>query len=59
MFHIIPFEDSYPHQNGLDCECCPRIDPGNSKLILHNAYDGRMPPENWLTDMVNREHQSS
>jgi hypothetical protein len=59
FYHLLPTNDAYPHQNSLSCECCPEVDPMNLLLIIHQPYDNRPKPEEWLLEMVSREHQSS
>jgi len=44
IWHVEPSNDLKEHvTKGLNCHCKPAIDvqPNGSKLVIHNAYDGR------------------
>ena len=40
VYHVIPVDDFWEHEESEGCMCKPRIEE-NGKLIVHNSYDGR------------------
>ena len=43
ILHVIPANDSKPHEDKSTCACDPRIEIINGNMIfIHDAYDGRV-----------------
>ena len=40
IYHVIPVDDTYSHEESAGCDCEPRIGE-NGCIIVHNSYDGR------------------
>jgi hypothetical protein len=40
--HVVPLDDLFPHSDGTECLCSPRVEVHGAKLlIIHNSFDGR------------------
>lgn len=40
--HVVPINDTSPHEESVTCACAPRSEGVNGTLlVIHNAYDGR------------------
>jgi hypothetical protein len=41
VIHVIPMRDLRDHLQGSDCWCNPKPSPNESRIVVHNALDGR------------------
>lgn len=39
--HVMPLDDTKPHDESRSCACHPRIDIRANNVVIHNSYDGR------------------
>lgn len=40
--HVLPVNDTQPHQEDSTCNCNPKILNENfTMIVVHNSYDGR------------------
>lgn len=43
VLHVVPENDTRPHQDSTGCSCRPRIEQveEGATVVVHNAFDGR------------------
>lgn len=53
VVHVLPVNDSKPHDESEACECCPRIRPTlGGYVVVHNSYDRRELFETTASEMA-------
>lgn len=41
-YHILPVDDTEPHEESENCKCCPVVEyQYGNKIVIHNSFDGR------------------
>lgn len=42
VWHILPENDLYEHEDSAECQCLPRSTvEGDEVIVVHNAFDSR------------------
>lgn len=50
--HILPINDSEPHEEATTCKCKPTVEilEDGEMMIVHNSFDGRERVEELTSD---------
>lgn len=54
MLHVIPTNDTFPHNEAKDCWCKPVISEMHDDVLIHNSYDEREHFEEYKNDTDNQ-----